>query len=541
MAGIQFYKNNRKLKAAGVKIGVTKHQVQEIFKCAQDPLYFVEKYMKIVTMDEGVVPFKPHPFQREIIQTLGSHRKVIVKCPRQVGKSTVVAAYMVHYILFNKNKNALVTAHQESTAKDILSRIKLAYENIPFWLQQGVIEWNKTSIELENGSSVTASATSGGAARGQMFNLILMDEMAHIESGVAAEFFDSVYPTMTSGTTSKMIIVSTPKGLNMFYRFWTDAENGRNGFKPISVHWSDVPGRTEEWAAEQRATLKEKFEQEFGCEFMGSTHTLIHADKLRNLAHNDPFYHNDEGLRVYKEPLEGHQYVLTVDIGSGVGLDYSAISIFDVTSTPYAQVCTYRNNQINPQVLPNTIKVLAEKYYKASVLIELNHEGSQVANLLYYDLEYENILTVNSSKGKQELGGGFGRDVKMGLTMSKQTKRVGCTNLKALIENDILFIEDFHTIAELYSFIADKDSFAADEGTEDAHDDMVMTLVSFAWIVNQQYFKEMMDLDVRKKMFQKTAEDMEENMLPFGNILGDAYGDLSIVSEDGAVWTPFRF
>lgn len=541
MAGIQFYKNNRKLKAAGVKIGVTKHQVQEMLKCAQDPLYFVERYVKIVTMDHGVVPFVPHPFQREIIQTLGNNRKVIVKCPRQVGKSTVVAAYMVHYILFNKNKSAAVLAHKESTAKDILGRIKLAYENIPFWLQQGVVEWNKTSIELENGSSVTATATSGGAARGQMFNLILMDEMAHIDAGVAQDFFDSVYPTMSSGTSSKMIIVSTPKGLNMFYRFWKDAEEGRNGFIPVSVHWSDVPGRDEEWAQGQREALQGKFAQEFECEFIGSSHTLIHADKLRNLRYDKPFYENDDGLRVYTEPKEGHQYVLTVDIGSGVGLDYSAISIFDVTTSPYDQVATFRNNTINPQLLPNTIKVLAEKYYKASVLIELNNEGSQVANLLYYDLEYENILTVNSSKGKQELGGGFGRDVKFGLTMSKQTKRVGCTNLKALIENNILLIHDFNTIAELMSFIADKDSFAADEGMEDSHDDMVMTLVSFAWIVNQQYFKEMMDLDVRKKMFEKTVEDMEENMIPFGNILGDAYGDLSIVSEDGAVWTPFRF
>jgi hypothetical protein len=539
---IQFYKNNRKLKASGVKIGMTKHQVQELLKCAADPVYFCEKYVKIVTMDKGIQPFNPHPFQKEIIQTLGTNRKVIVKCPRQVGKSTVIAAYMVHYVLFNKSKAALVLAHQEKTSKDILNRIKIAYENIPFWMQQGVVEWNKTSIEFENGSSITASATSGGAARGQMFNLILMDEMAHIEANVAAEFFDSVYPTMSSGTTSKMVIVSTPKGLNMFYRFWEDAKQKKNGFVPIEVHWSNVPGRTPEWAEEQRKALGDiKFSQEFECEFIGSSHTLIAASKLRVMGYADPFFHNEEGLRVYKEPKEGNTYVLTVDIGSGVELDYSAISIFDITTSPYEQVATFRNNTINPLLLPNTIKVLAEKYYRASVLVELNNEGSQVANLLYYDLEYENILTVNSSKGRQELGGGFGRDVKLGITMSKQTKRVGCTNLKALIENDVLIVNDFHTYAELMSFVADGDSFAADEGSEDAHDDMVMTLVSFAWIVNQQYFKEMMDLDVRKKMFAKTVEDMEENMLPFGNIIGGAYDDFSAIVEDGAVWSRFTF
>ena len=448
------YLGNQNLKAAGVSVPFTEEEVQEYLKCSQDPVYFIQTYIKIVSLDEGLVPFGLWDFQEDIVEKVHNNRFVIAKLPRQTGKSTTMVAYLLHYVLFNQDVNVAILANKLATARELLHRLKLAYEYLPKWMQQGIVEWNKGSIELENGSKILASATSSSAVRGGSFNMIFLDEFAYVPPGVAEEFFSSVYPTISSGQTTKVLIVSTPKGLNMFYRFWVDAQEKRNEYVPIEVHWSQVPGRDEAWKTQTIAnTSEEQFQTEFECDFIGSTATLISSHKLKCLAYKTPLYKNDEGLCVYEEPQKDKVYCICVDTARGQGKDYSAFVVIDMTTTPYRLVAIYRNNEIAPMMYPNAVNAVGKQYNNAHVLVEINDIGGQVADILHSELEYENIL-MTSVKGRkgQVLGGGFGKGgSQFGLRTTSVTKRVGCAALKSLIEEDKLIIEDFNTVNELTS------------------------------------------------------------------------------------------
>jgi len=521
------YLGNQNLKAAGVSVPFTEEQVQEYLKCSQDPIYFIKKYIKIVSLDEGLVPFELWDFQEEIVDKVHNNRFVIAKLPRQTGKSTTMVSYLLHYVLFNQDVNVAILANKLATARELLHRLKLAYEYLPKWMQQGIVEWNKGSIELENGSKILASATSSSAVRGGSFNMIFLDEFAYVPPGVAEEFFSSVYPTISSGQTTKVLIVSTPKGLNMFYRFWVDAQEKRNEYVPIEVHWSQVPGRDEAWKKQTIAnTSEEQFQTEFECDFIGSTATLISSHKLKCLTYKTPLYKNDEGLCVYEEPIKENFYCICVDTARGQGKDYSAFVVIDITKTPYKLVATYRNNTIAPMMYPNAVNAVGKQYNNAHVLVELNDIGGQVADILHNDLEYENILQV--------LDGGFGKGgSQLGLRTTSVTKRVGCATLKSLIEEDKLVIEDFNTVNELTSFIAKRQSFEADDGH---NDDLVMGLVMFAWITGQPYFKELMDINIREDLYGDKIKQMEEEMTPFG-FIDDGLGEDYEVDSDGTIWT----
>jgi hypothetical protein len=529
------YLGNHNLKAADVPVEFTEDQVQEYLKCASDPIYFIKNYIKIVSLDEGLVPFEMWDFQEDIVDKVHNNRFVIAKLPRQTGKSTTMISYLLHYTLFNQSVSVAILANKLATARELLSRLKLAYEYLPKWMQQGIIEWNKGSIELENGSKILASATSSSAVRGGSFNMIFLDEFAYVPENVAGEFFSSVYPTISSGKTTKVLMVSTPKGLNMFYKFWTDAENGRNEYVPVEVHWSAVPGRDEKWKQQTIAnTSQEQFATEFECDFIGSVHTLISTSKLKSMAYKEPTYDDGEGLLVYEEPKENHHYVMTVDTARGMGNDYSAFSVFDTTQMPYTVVATYRSNTIAPMLYPNIINAVGKRYNTAHVFIEVNDIGGQVADILHADLEYDNILmcTVKGRKG-QVLSGGFGQGESiMGIRQTTVTKRVGCATLKSLVEGDQLLVEDFNTIAEMTSFVAKKQSFEADEGH---NDDLAMTLVMFAWLTSQDYWKDLMNTDIRKELFEDKMKQIEDEMLPFGFIdTGDGM-DYEI-DDQGDIW-----
>ena len=529
------YLGNHNLKAADVPVEFTEDQVQEYLKCASDPTYFIKNYIKIVSLDEGLVPFEMWDFQEEIIEKVHNNRFVIAKLPRQTGKSTTMISYLLHYTLFNQSVSVAILANKLATARELLSRLKLAYEYLPKWMQQGIIEWNKGSIELENGSKILASATSSSAVRGGSFNMIFLDEFAYVPENVAGEFFSSVYPTISSGKTTKVLMVSTPKGLNMFYKFWTDAENGRNEYVPIEVHWSAVPGRDEKWKQQTISnTSPEQFATEFECDFIGSVHTLISTAKLKSMAYKTPTYDDGEGLLVYEEPKQDHHYVMTVDTARGLGNDFSAFSVFDTTQMPYTVVATYRNNTIAPMLYPNVVNAVGRKYNTAHVFIEVNDIGGQVADILHADLEYDNMLmcTVKGRKG-QVLSGGFGQGESiMGIRQTTVTKRVGCATLKSLVEGDQLLVEDFNTIAEMTSFVAKKQSFEADDGH---NDDLAMTLVMFAWLTSQDYWKDLMDTDVRKELFEDKMKQIEDEMLPFGFIDSGDGVDYE-VDDQGDVW-----
>ena len=528
------YLGNANIKAAGVESEYTKEQIQEYAKCVSDPMYFIENYIKIVSLDEGLVQFEPYSFQKNILDAVHNDRFVICKMPRQSGKSTTVISYLLHYVLFNPDKNVAILANKLTTARELLGRLKLAYEHLPKWLQQGVVEWNKGSIVLENGSKILASSTSSSAVRGGSFNLLFMDEFAFVPENVADEFFNSVYPTISAGQSTKVLIVSTPKGLNMFYKLWKDAEDGQNSYTPIEVHWSDVPGRDENWKKQTiRNTSPQQFRQEFECDFLGSVNTLIAPSKLKSLHYTRPMQEREDGLKVYYEPEPDHIYFMGVDVSRGKDLDYHAITIIDVTAAPYKVVAQYKNNELSPYLLPNLIYAMGKRYNDAYILTEVNDLGQEIVDIMHNEMEYENLL-VTSVRGRkgQVMDGGFGSfQTQQGVRMSPKVKKVGCTMLKEMIEQDKLIIEDFEIIQELSSFISKKGSFEAEVGH---HDDLVITLVLFAWASTQNYFKDMTDLNIRDQLYKEKIEKLEEDLMPFGFI--DAGSDDIEIDSEGNVW-----
>ena len=530
------YLGNPLLKSAHVPQDWTEEEVGQYIRCQQDPLYFVNEFIKIVSLDEGLIPFDIRDYQEEMINKFHNERFVICKMARQSGKSTTILAYLLHYILFNENVSVAILANKKSTAMELLGRLQLAYEHMPKWLQQGILIWNKGNIELENGSKILASSTSGSAIRGGSFNIIFLDEFAFVPSNISEEFFSSVYPTISSGKTTKVFIVSTPNGMNMFYKLWADAEEGNNDYSPISVHWSQVPDRDQAWKEKTiRNTSERQFQQEFECSFLGSSNTLISTEKLLALPYRTPVY-TQNGLDVYQQPVIGNTYVMVCDVARGVGLDYSAFSVFDVTKQPYRQVAKYRKNDISPMLYPNIIFTTAQKYNEAFVLVEVNDIGQQVADILYHDMEYENMMMVTMhGRNGQQIGGGFSKNVSMGIRTTKQVKRIGCATLKDLIERDNLIVEDFDTISELTTFIGKSTSWEADDG---AHDDLVMCCVLFSWLVQQRYFRELTDQDIREKMFSEQMRMIEEEMVPFGFIEDGHDPDENKIPGDDNVWTP---
>ena len=530
------YLGNPLLKSAHVPQDWSEKEVGEYIRCQNDPLHFITEHIKIVSLDEGLIPFDVRDYQEEMINRFHDERFVICKMARQSGKSTTILAYLLHYILFNENVSVAVLANKKTTAMELLGRLQLAYEHLPKWLQQGILIWNKGNIELENGSKILASSTSGSAIRGGSFNIIFLDEFAFVPHNISEEFFSSVYPTISSGKTTKVFIVSTPNGMNMFYKLWTDAEEKQNDYSPISVHWSQVPDRDEAWKEKTiRNTSERQFQQEFECSFLGSSNTLISTEKLLAMPFKSPVYQNG-GLDVYQEPVIGHTYVIVCDVARGVGLDYSAFSLFDVTKQPYRQVAKYRKNDISPMLYPNVIFTTAQKYNEAFVLVEVNDIGQQVADILYHDMEYENMMMVTMhGRNGQQIGGGFSKNVSMGIRTTKQVKRIGCATLKDLIERNNLIIEDFDTISELTTFIGKSTSFEADDG---AHDDLVMCCVLFSWLVQQRYFRELTNQDIREKMFSEQMRMIEEEMVPFGFIEDGHDPDEHSIPGDDNVWEP---
>ena len=529
------YLGNPNLKKANTPVEFTKEQIKEFIKCKQDPVYFAQTYVKIVSLDEGLVPFNMYKFQKKLIRNFHNHRFNICKMPRQTGKSTTCVSFLLHYAVFNDNVNIGILANKAATARELLGRLQTAYENLPKWMQQGILSWNKGSMELENGSKILAASTSASAVRGMSFNIIFLDEFAFVPNHIADSFFASVYPTITSGKSTKVIIVSTPHGMNHFYRMWHDAERSRNEYVATEVHWSEVPGRNAKWKKQTIAnTSEEQFRVEFECEFLGSVDTLISVSKLKTLVYNDPIRKN-AGLDVYENPKEDHNYIITVDTARGIDGDYSAFIVFDITNFPYRVVAKYKNNEIKPMLFPSIINDIARAYNYAYTLIEVNDIGDQVASILFFDLEYENVLMcAMRGRAGQIVGSGFsGKKSQLGVRMTSAVKKLGCSNLKTLLEDDKLMTVDYDIIAELTTFVQRKNTFMAEEG---CHDDLAMCLVIFSWLVAQDYFKEMTEQDVRKKIYEEQKNQIEQDMAPFGFVLDGIHGDDGFVDSEGTRW-----
>jgi hypothetical protein len=542
----QGYRNNPNLKLPGVELQYTKEELEEYVKCANDPVYFCEKYIKVKTLDKGVVPFKLYDYQKKFINEIHKNRFVISKWPRQCGKSTCVTSYICHYVTFNQSVNVAILANRLKTAKEeLFSKLQLAYENLPHFLQQGVVEWNKTSFKLENGSRVMCDATSSTAIRGGSYNLLLLDEYAFLPSHVAEEFYTATYPTISAGTTTKLIIVSTPNGLNHFHKLWVDANRSKdhklkNKFVPVEVGWKETPIspgrpelRDEKWAQEQIAnTSAEQFEQEYGCNFLGSANTLISSTKLNVLASEEFLSEDSEGLRIYENPNKDKIYFLMADVARGQGSDYSAFTVISGNETPYKIVATFRNNTISPFAFPNIIKKVGELYNNAYVLVETNDIGGQISNILYNDLNYENLLMtkIMGRKG-QILSQGFANGKsEMGIRTTTQTKKLGCAILKNLVEHDKILINDDRIIHELMAFVSKSNTFKAEDGH---NDDLVMTLVFFAWLCRQEYYS---DLIETASLNYEEAKNPEEDANLF--MLNSNDNDDDQFTSNGVVWYP---
>ena len=532
------YNGNPLLKKSRKAIAWTPEMLQEFLKCAQDPIYFAEKYIQIVHVDRGLIPIRLYDYQKEIIEKITNSRRVTVVTSRQAGKTTTAAAIILHYILFNDHKTVALLANKGDAAREILDRIKLSYESLPDWLQQGVVEWNKGSIELENGCKVIAAATSSSAIRGKSISLLYIDEAAFVEGW--DEFFASVFPTISSGETTKILFTSTPNGLNHFYKTCMGAKAGKdskefNGYEYVEVPWQKVPGRDLKWREETLAAMDwdlEKFAQEFECAWLGSSGTLISGAVLKTLVAKTPI-NAKEGLTQYFLPMPNHSYVISVDVSRGKGLDYSAFHVIDVTNMPYQQVCTYRSNLVTPLDFTDIIHRIGKAYNRASVLVEVNDVGQQVADSLFMDYEYENIVYTHGAgpRGKQ-ITSGFGKNMKKverGVRTTKIVKAVGCSMLKLLVEQYQLIINDHETIHELSRFSKKGTSYQAEPG---AHDDLAMSLVIFAWMTDQQYFKELTDINTLQKLRDRSEEEMEQELFDFYHAQD---GLDSEYSEDNAI------
>jgi hypothetical protein len=523
------YRGNKNLKGKGIQLEWSQEKLQEYLKCAQDPVYFAEKYIQIVHVDHGLIPIVLYDYQKEIMEKIANNRRVTVNTSRQAGKTTTAVAVILHYVLFNDHKTVALLANKGDAAREILDRIKIAYESLPDWLQQGVIEFNKGSAEFENGSKIIAAATSSSAIRGKSVSFLYIDETAFVEHW--DEFFASVLPTISSGNTTKMLFTSTPNGLNHFYKTCMGAKEGTNGYEYVEVTWQRVPGRDEAWRKETLEAMNhdhQKFAQEFECEFQGSSGTLISGNKLKSLTSINAITEND-GMSMYKAPVDSKTYVCVVDVSRGKGLDYSAFQIIDTTQMPYEQVCTFRDNMVTPVDYAEVIYRTAKAYNDAYILVEINDIGEQVSDILQYDFDVDTLLfTESAGRSGKRISGGFGKGVDKGIRTTKTVKAVGCSILKLLVEQDQLIINDFNTINELSKFSRKANSYEAESG---AHDDLVMCLVLFAWLSNQPFFKEMTDINTMWKLREKSEDQMMEQMLPFGFIEDGTDQDMAEVID----------
>jgi len=526
------YLGNANLKAIGVDLEFTEDQIQEYLKCAKDPIYFIESYCKIVTLDHGLQPFKLYDCQKNKVNIIHNNRKIILMEGRQQGKTTTSAAYILWYTLFQESKTVAILANKASAAREVLYRYQLMYENLPIWLQQGVSTWNKGDIALENGSIVFTAATSRQGIRGKSVNMLYVDETAIIPNNLAEEFFTAVYPTISAGETTKILLSSTPLGYNHFWKFWNDAKNDRNGFVPLFIPYWEIPGRDEKWAETQRKLLGElKYNQEVLCNFLGSSLTLIAADTIAQLSADQPI-HSKDGLDVYERAEKNKTYVIVADTAKGVEGDYSAFQIIDVTEMPYKQVGKYRDNKISPLLYPSVIYKLAKEFNDAYVLVEIN-VSEQVADILYNEYEYENIIFVNRNTNGQVVSGGFGGGkTQLGVITDKKVKRIGCSNFKSMAEEKKLLIRDADTISEISTFIQKRNSYQADEGY---HDDLVMPFVLFSWLTTNPYFKDLTNINIRKELYEKRIHDIEQELTPFG-IINDGQDEGAFVDSTGQMW-----
>tara|TARA_Y100000004_G_scaffold19283_1_gene19825 strand:+ start:3594 stop:5177 length:1584 start_codon:yes stop_codon:yes gene_type:complete len=514
------YLGNHLIKRSGIETEYTEHEMAEYLKCSENPTHFIENYTQIISLDEGLVPFELRGYQEKLINHFKDNRFSVVLASRQSGKSITSCAYLLWYILFNPEVTVAVLANKGAIAREMIARIVTMLESVPFFLQPGVKILNKGNIEFGNDSKIVAAATSSSSIRGMSINMLYLDEFAFVED--AETFYTATYPVITSGKDSKVIITSTANGVgNMFHKIYESAIHDQSEYKPFTINWYDVPGRDEAWKQQTIANTSEaQFEQEYGNSFLGTGNTLVNSNTLLGLKALEADWTKDE-VRVYERPKEGREYICTVDVSKGRGLDYSTFSIFDVTESPFKQVCTYRDNSVSPMLYPDLLNKYCRPYNDALIIIENNAEGGMVATQLHYDIEYPNVFVQGMTKADD-----------IGVTMSRRIKRIGCSTMKELLEENRLIVVDRHTITELMTFVNKGSSFEADKGY---HDDMVMNLVLFSWFITTDYFTSLTDKQVKDLLYSEQQKLIEDDILPVG-VFGHDHKEETFVDKEGDRW-----
>ena len=516
------YLGNHNIKRDGIETSFTKEEIIEYIKCMEDPSYFAIKYCKIISLDEGLIPFNLYDYQQEMFTHFNDNRFSIVLACRQSGKSISSVIYLLWYAIFHPEVVIGIIANKGITAREMLSRITLALENLPFFLQPGCKAVNKGSLEFSNNSRIVAAATSGSSIRGMSVNLLFLDEFAFVEND--AQFYTSTYPVVTAGKNTKIIITSTANGIgNVFHKLWEGSVQGVNEFKSFRVDWWDVPGRDEEWKKQTIANTSQlQFDQEFGNTFTGRGNTLISAEGLLKQQARDPVF-TQENVYVYTKPEADHNYIMLVDVAKGRGQDYSTFNIIDVSVEPFKQVAVFRDNNISPLLLPDICYKYAMTYNEAYIIVESNDQGSVVCNGLYYDLEYENLFVESQVKANA-----------IGATMTRRVKRIGCSNIKDLLEQGKLEIVDANTLIEMTTFVSHGSSYQASGSN---HDDLMMNLVMFGWFVSTDIFNGLTDINMKTLLYHEQLQAIQDDMLPFGLISSyEEAQQIYEVDERGNVW-----
>jgi len=523
----EHYLGNINVKRDGVQQQWVEHEVVEYAKCMSDPSYFARKYVKIISLDEGLVNFDLYPYQEQMFNHFNDNRFSIVLACRQSGKSISSVVYLLWYAIFHPEKTIAVLANKGATAREMLQRVTLALEHLPFFLQPGCRALNKGSIEFSNNSRIVAAATSGSSIRGMSVNLLFLDEFAFVER--ASEFYTSTYPVISSGRDTKVIITSTANGIgNTFHKIWEGAVQQTNEYKPYTVNWWDVPGRDEEWKRQTVSNTSQlQFDQEFGNTFFGTGDTLINSDTLLDLRSKPPIQVLEGGdVKVYEETKKDHEYLMTVDVARGRGQDYSTFNVIDITVRPFKQVAVYRNNTISPILFPDIIYKFAKVYNNAYVIIESNDQGSIVCRGLYYDLEYENVHVESAIKANA-----------VGIEMTRKSKRLGCSGIKDLLEERKLDICDENTILEISTFVSKGQSYEASDGN---HDDLMMNLVMLGYFVSTQMFSDMTDINLKQMMFENQMREIEDAIVPFGFVDDGSDAIREIEEQDKMKYAPWQ-
>lgn len=510
------HNGNPNLRGQFESIEYTQEQLEEYLKCRDDFFYFCENYCYIRS-GTNIVKFIPYDYQKELVKDILSNKFSLAKMSRQSGKSTILSALITWFVIFEENYEVLIAAHVHKQAIEIMGRCKTIIENLPLWLQDGIVKWNELEIVLENNSKITSSATTKNAARGRSPTFILLDEFAFVDTNIANEFYNSIYPTLSAptNTKAKLVIISTPNGMNHFYKLAVDAKSKKNNFKYNEINWNDVPGRDD---AFREKTIKDvgldRWEQEFECIFLGGEDALISPGILKRIVFDDPLETLDNGcLKVFKRPRQDNTYMMTVDPSRGKGIDSSAIVVFNVSKYPIEVVAHYRDPNISNIIFPGYINRLGKIYNDAACLVEINDSGGQVADMLFDEFEYVNLLgCIPDGRNGQKLKG-YGIKGK-GLKQSQVTKRVGCSNLKSLIDLNKIVINSFDIVSELSNFVRKDNSYGASTGN---HDDLVMCLVIMAWITQQPFFKNYVELGM-KDVFANEFDDIDNDMLPLGRM-----------------------